>query len=83
MRNPLIFCLGPDFRNVLSDINHQESEHNWLALKQRLEDTSGQQIQLNLSQEEEQEQEQGEGGGAQEGAAEEAEDAQGEKLLLI
>jgi hypothetical protein len=75
--------LGPDFRNVLSDINHQESEHNWLALKQRLEDTSGQQIQLNLSQEEEQEQEQGEGEGEKEGEEEEEEEEKGEKLLLI
>lgn len=47
--NPLIFCLGTGYRNVISDIDHQEREHNWLALKQRLEDTSGQRSQLNFN----------------------------------
>lgn len=51
--NLLIFRLGADYGNAISDIYRQEHECNYLALKQMLEGNSRQWIQLNLNQEEE------------------------------
>lgn len=51
--NLLIFRLGADYGNAISDIYRQEHECNCLALKQMLEGNSRQWIQLNLNQEEE------------------------------
>lgn len=47
------FRLGADYGNAVSDIYRQEHERNCLALKQMLEGSSRQWIQLNLNQEEE------------------------------